>query len=325
MPHLIGTDEAGFGPNLGPLIVSATVWELPPSVSGDDLYRVLGDVIVRTPAEVAGSDRASVAMSDSKELYKPKARAGLGHLERGLLAAAAVLDFHVAGWREIWDVLAPDSAEDRRTIPWYVDYDTPIPIDAEPTEIPALAEALGAGLDKAGVRLVAIRSRAVFPEEFNRLVSEHESKGAALSHITLDLAAEMMGGLDPGSVSVVCDKHGGRNRYADLLADHFPDRFIEIHGEDRRRSVYRFGPSDGRVEFRFETKAERYLPVALASMASKYLRELAMRAFNEFWRGRLDGLKPTAGYPQDAKRFRQDIAGIQADLGIEDGILWRTR
>ena len=325
MPYLIGTDEAGFGPNLGPLLVSATVWEFPPGVSGDDLYRVLGDAIVRTPAEVAKSDRPCVAMSDSKDLYKPKAKAGLGHLERGLLAAAAVLDLHPAGWRDIWDALAPDSAQARRTIPWYADYDTPIPIDAGRTEIPPAAEALRAGLHKAAGRLVAIRSRAVFPLQFNRLVSEHNSKGAALSHITLDLAAELMAGLDPNAVSVVCDKHGGRNRYADLLADHFPDRFIEIHGEDRRRSVYQFGPADGRVEFRFQMKAERYLPVALASMASKYLRELAMRAFNDFWCGRLMGLKPTAGYPQDAKRFKQDIADVQADLGIKDGILWRTK
>ena len=325
MPYLIGTDEAGFGPNLGPLIVSATVWELPPGVSGDDLYRVLGDLIVRTPAEVARSDRPCVAMSDSKDLYKPKAKAGLGHLERGLLAALAVLDFHPVSWPDIWDALAPDSAEHRRAIPWYVDYDTSIPIDAGRMEIPPLAEALRAGLQDAGVRLLAICGRAVFPEQFNRLVSEHDSKGAALSHITLDLVADLMDRLEPQSVSVVCDKHGGRNRYADLLADHFPDRFIEIHGEDRHRSVYRFGPADGRVEFRFQTKAERYLPVALASMASKYLRELAMRAFNDFWCGKLKGLRATAGYPQDAKRFRQAIADLQADLGIQDNVLWRTR
>ena len=325
MAYLIGTDEAGFGPNLGPLTVSATVWELPTGVSGDDLYGVLGDVIVRTPAEVKRSGRACVAISDSKDLFKPKAKAGLGHLERGLLAALGLLGFHPAGWCDIWDALAPDSAEARRAIPWYADYDTPIPIDAGRAEIAGLVEALGTGLGNAGVRPVAIRSRAVFPEEFNELVTEHESKGAALSHITLGLAAQLMAGLGAGAVSVVCDKHGGRNRYADLLADHFPDRFIEIHGEQRERSVYRFGPSEGRVEFRFQMKAERYLPVALASMASKYLRELAMRAFNDFWCARLDDLKPTAGYPQDAKRFRQDIADVQAELGIEDGILWRTK
>ena len=26
--YLIGTDEAGYGPNLGPLVISATVWQV---------------------------------------------------------------------------------------------------------------------------------------------------------------------------------------------------------------------------------------------------------------------------------------------------------
>ena len=94
----------------------------------------------------------------------------------------------------------------------------------------------------------------------------------------------MIESLPPGPVSVICDKHGGRNRYGDLLAVYFPEWFIEIRGEGRQRSSYRFGPADRRVEFCFRVGAESCLPAALASMASKYLRELAMRAFNDFWR-----------------------------------------
>ena len=93
-----------------------------------------------------------------------------------------------------------------------------------------------------------------------------------------------------------------------MLAEHFPEWFIEIRGEGRQRSSYRFGPADRRVEFCFRVGAESCLPAALASMASKYLRELAMRAFNDFWRRHVPDLQPTAGYPQDAKRFRADIA-----------------
>ncbi len=97
--------------------MSATVWELPDGVASDELYRVLGEVIVRGPAEVAKSDRACVAMTDSKGLFKPKAKAGLRHLERGLLAALAVLDLHVTSWQDVWNALAPDSAECRRGKP----------------------------------------------------------------------------------------------------------------------------------------------------------------------------------------------------------------
>jgi hypothetical protein len=72
-------------------------------------------------------------------------------------------------------------------------------------------------------------------------------------------------------------------------------------------------------------KAEACLPVALASMASKYLRELAMRALNDFWGRRLTGLRPTAGYPSDARRFKTDIATVQAELQIDEHVLWRAK
>ena len=60
-------------------------------------------------------------------------------------------------------------------------------------------------------------------------------------------------------------------------------------------------------------------------MASKYLRELAMEAFNAFWSARVPGLAPTAGYPQDAPRFKQQIADAQNRLDIADRILWRVK
>ena len=48
--YLIGTDEAGYGPPLGPLVVAATVWELPtttPSPSDVDLYDRLRHCVCR--------------------------------------------------------------------------------------------------------------------------------------------------------------------------------------------------------------------------------------------------------------------------------------
>ena len=84
-------------------------------------------------------------------------------------------------------------------------------------------------------------------------------------------------------------------------------------------------PRAGRVEFRFVAGGESHLPTALASMVSKYLRELAMRAFNAFWCRQLPALRPTAGYPVDARRFKADIELRQRQLQIEDRVLWRLR
>jgi hypothetical protein len=323
MGYLIGTDEAGYGPNLGPLVISASVWQVPDGAGGDDLYRLLGSCVTPAPGPAAQDGSPHVAIADSKVLYQPAS--GLRRLERGLLAALALLDRRPTRWRDVWDALSSDSAKPRQSIPWYADYDAPIPLEADPAETERLARSLRQGLAAAGVRLVELRARALFAEQFNRLVEGYGSKGAALSHTTLDLVAAMVGPLGDGPIRVICDKHGGRNRYGHLLSEHFPESLITIHGESRQRSVYRFGPSSRRVEIRFQQKAESHLPAALASMAAKYLRELAMRALNDFWCGRIRGLRPTAGYPQDAKRFKAQIAAAQAELGIDDRLLWRSR
>ena len=60
-------------------------------------------------------------------------------------------------------------------------------------------------------------------------------------------------------------------------------------------------------------------------MICKYVRELAMEQFNAFWQQHLPALKPTKGYPTDAKRFRAEITETQKQLGIPDDVLWRQR
>jgi hypothetical protein len=321
--YFVGTDEAGYGPNLGPLVISATVWEVPDALRCADLGALLADVVVSSPAKIPAQGRLSVAIGDSKVLYQ--SGKGLQHLERGLWAAMALLGHEPGTWREVWQLLAPEALDHHPAAPWHADYDTPAPLDADLTELPLLAAALAEALQRHGVRLVAIRSRAVFPDLFNRLVRQHASKGSALSNVTLDLAAEVMAPLRTGPITVICDKHGGRSHYRDLLATCFPDCLVEIYAEGRDSSCYRFGPPHRRVEFRFEAKAEAYLPTALASMASKYLRELAMGAWNQFWCSRVSGLRPTAGYPEDARRFRAEIASMQAELGIDDALVWRDK
>ncbi|HLA86371.1 MAG TPA: hypothetical protein VJL29_16415 [Thermoguttaceae bacterium] len=320
MPYYLGTDEAGYGPNLGPLVVSATVWHAAEPIEASQFYERLAPVIVSAP-RLASAD--AVAVADSKLLYT--SGKSLWHLERGLLGALGTLGRRVEHWRDAWSALDGCSREPRRTLPWYADYHCPLPLAAEANEITRLSESLAGSFDRAGTRLVELRSRAVFEAEFNDLCRRYDSKGLALSHVTLDLLARLIDGLDREPIYVLCDKHGGRNRYADLLAEHFPDAFVEIHGESAARSTYRLGPPDRRVEIVFAVGGEAYLPAALASMASKYLRELAMKALNAFWTARVEGLRPTAGYPVDARRFKKEIAACQASLGIDDDLVWRKK
>ncbi len=192
----------------------------------------------------------------------------------------------------------------------------PLPVAAEADDLKRCAGELRRAFDKLGVRLLALRSRAVFPDEINRSTVELGNKGEALSKTTLALLAEALEQCADEPVLVVCDKHGGRNQYGRLLQQQFPDELVEVHGEGSRESIYRWGPDERRIDVRFRVGAESFLPTALASMTSKYLREVSMRAFNDFWCGRVQNLAPTAGYPRDARRFMNDIERVQAELGI---------
>jgi len=349
MAYLIGTDEAGYGPNFGPLVVSATVWQVPDGMSHADLYAAVKDCITAWPKHLSKPGKTKRAkkkaakkvakkakktkkkvkrkirvdqrvwMADSKQLYKPgNASRGLAGLERGVLAALGAcsdpsLLATPADWHDLWQTLCGDDHASMKQLPWYADFDECLPVAMAAEEVANAAERLSTGLMEAGVRLCRIRSRAI-----------------VLSHVTLTLAAEQIEWLrnvaeEPTMIHVLCDKHGGRNHYAALLAHHFPNTFVEVREESRPISSYAFGTAGEPVTFAFQAKADNILAAGLASMTSKYLRELAMRAFNDFWRGHDSELRPTAGYPGDARRFKQQIATVQADLGISDQVLWRER
>ncbi len=159
------------------------------------------------------------------------------------------------------------------------------------------------------------------PRRFNALLDEHGSKGVLLSKLSMQLLARVIDFDADEPTLVIADKHGGRNRYDHLLEEIAGERFIVREIEGREASSYRVGSA----RIRFQTRAEAHLPVAAASLVCKYVRETVMELFNDYWREHIDGLKPTKGYPVDAKRFRNDIAAKQRELGIADAMLWRER
>jgi hypothetical protein len=320
MLYVVGTDEAGYGPHLGPLVIAATVWQIDEAAKAHDLYRLLRKVICNDAAKATAR---KIAMADSKALYSPDR--GLHDLERGVLAALCCLGYEPACWRSLWRFLDAAVGPDGDDQAWHLDYQLNLPLVIEPPKLTKTVDVLRGGLQAAGVRLVAIKTRVIFPQRFNDLTEFYDNKAELLSRTTLELLDHVLAALPDGPVIAFCDKHGGRNFYAPLLQRQFPDWLVEVHAEGCDESLYRFGPAERRVEVGFRVRSEQFLPAALASMTAKYLREVFMRPFNDFWCARIPGLRPTAGYPFDSHRFRRDIKATQRALGIADRVLWRNR
>jgi hypothetical protein len=311
MTLVIGTDEAGYGPNLGPLVIGATAWRVaaePPEAEG----------VLAAALEVAGSVAGGRLWGDSKELYR--GGAGLDLLERGVLVALALA---TGSQPANWPALAAAVGLDHG--------DTPaeqatlgalgVPRHGSAAGTRGLAEAVRAGLASLGVAAVAVRCRLVGPGAFNRLLDQGLNKSDILSAATLDLAASLAAGATPAEPVVIwCDRHGGRRRYAPQVSRAFATPLVRPLEETPRQSCYRI---DDSRSIEFTVGGEARLPVAVASMTAKYFRELAMLAFNAHWGAVQPGLAPTAGYPVDAARWRREAAAAVERTGVAWGSVWR--
>lgn len=312
MTLVIGTDEAGYGPNLGPLVVAASAWRVTDADDGAAVGR-LARAAERVAARVGGPP-----WLDSKRIYS--SGGPLAPLETGVLAAIAACGATPGDGAALCARLG--IATEGSPAEWSGFLAMPVPADADGAAIGRLAADAAGELAGAGVELVGLAARVVHPAGFNALLDRGLNKSDILSRTTLELAAGMRSA-DPLTL-LWCDRHGGRKCYAPLLGRHFDAPLVRTLAEGPASSRYRIeGTAGGRVDAEFAVGGESRLPVALASMTAKYVRELAMRAFNAHWSRGQPELRPTAGYPVDARRWIADAAARLRAAGVPRDAVWR--
>lgn len=319
MPWIVGIDEAGYGPNLGPFVMTSVACRVPEGQQGANLWDMLRPAVRRRGEPADGR----LLVEDSKLVYSSSR--GLLDLERGVLAAACPADAALS-LAVCVDRLCPGAHADLRAEPWYTGA-TPLPVHAGASDFGAVARRLGEVSRDGGVTWGLVRSVVVCPTSFNALLDRWDSKGVVLS---LSLAQLLQQNAAPDDsaepIAVFVDKHGGRNTYAAILQQAYPDGVVVAREEGSERSVYHLVGGKRPVELTFQPRADAaHFCVALASMVSKYLREVLMREFNAFWQAHVPGLKPTAGYPGDAARFFDAIRPALTKLGIPDAAVWRRK
>jgi hypothetical protein len=324
----IGTDEAGFGPYVGPLTLAGVAMEAPAWIDCGRLWDALaGAVCAAAPAARAtGAPPSPLVVCDSKLAFTQDGgeRAALATLERTVLSFLSldgVGDGAGAGGGGAAPATfgaflrrlgAPGIEELAAAAPWAGSADLPLPVAAPPAAVTALRQ----GLAQCGVRIVAVRLRFLdAPVYNNRLNACRSNKNRLLVEETIELLKSLIDAAPGLPLRATCGRLGGRKFYGSALGALGPV-LVSTIAERKHHSRYALaGSLDGEVDFRVDADADHFL-VALASMFAKYAREVYMLALNE-WLARLrPGLVPTAGYGPDGRRFIRDCKSALEKAGI---------
>lgn len=315
MARVWGMDEAGYGPNLGPLVVALTCWEVP-DVAFDFWSKLAGSC-----SRDGTQHRTRLHIADSKVVHN--AANGIAPLELSawsLLQQAQYLSNDIRAMVSTGHDLPGLKPLNGSGVQHRSEYS--LPVEADESLVSVLSAQLRADLESSQVKCLGIWADIIWPARFNELVSAQGNKSNVLTHLSLNLLASRWSVGDVFQQLVQADRHGGRKFYAGpLQAIVGENGFVTVLSETKERSRYRMHST----EIEFAEKSERHFAVAAASLAAKYLRELAMLEFNAFWSNHQADLKPTKGYPEDARRFLADIQVTLDRLQIPISSVWRER
>lgn len=315
----VATDEAGYGPKLGPLVITAVTGHAE-NVPVDHTHEAIADVF-RPLSDPVPIGTQSVRIDDSKSVYK--SGTGLKVLHGVVSASHRWCGHSCTGVLQALQHVAPEDLSCIQQSPWLGCVDNQ-PLNLQYEVGPAIAQ-----WRSGGFQLQEIRARIITANRFNQTCKGGLNKADLLTESTLGLVRNAVASHHhPQPVRVYCDRHGGRRYYAGAITHCFDGAAVQVVRETKTESIYRLDWNSRSITIAFTVKGDRFPPVALASMHAKYWRERMMDSLNAYFHAEHQGdspLKPTAGYPVDADRFLRDIQPILQRTGIPNDHLVRSR
>lgn len=318
-----GIDEAGYGPLMGPLCVACSHWSIDAASNPHappDLWKVLSRAVCKSNKD----RRGRIAINDSKKL-KGNGTNGvhpMRTIERGVLAALSLASTGEPITDDCDLFRRVSAVEPSTTAPWYSgSINLPWACDAAHIQI-ASAMLRRAALD-ASVIGYAMACETIDAEEINHAAQRGLVKTSVPWTLLINHVTKLRAQWSSASIRVAADRQSGRMRYLDDLLRAFPRDRICILGENERESIYQLDGVNSMV-ISFTVEGERnHLPIALASMTAKYVRELWMARLNRWFAERVTNLQPTAGYVTDGRRFVGLIRPALAACGLDESRLVR--
>ncbi len=316
---LVGIDEAGLGPIMGPLVVSASAFSVPMERAGENMWQLLAESIAPNKKKLAGR----ILICDSKKAYTPAS--GIGHLEKTILTFLKCRSQNPATVGELMDALAQDSKQKIIASPFYKNIDSQ-KLDINPDVVSIAASVLKKDMQKNGISPVYLKSFCLGAGCYNELIEKIRNKSSVVFNLVCRLISEVIKTGSYRDYHFVIDRQGGRMRYAQHLRTMFSQMDLKIITEQENISSYQLVSQYKNIRMDFAVKADDdFMPVCLASMACKYLRELLMIAHNNYFIAKCADLKPTAGYWTDGQRFLNDLKTIAPHIQYNPAQLIRCK
>ncbi|MGB9608507.1 MAG: hypothetical protein ACPL7E_08225 [bacterium] len=282
---VVGIDENGLGPLLGPLVVTATL------LSVADLEPLL-----------RGSLR------ESKEIFRSGKKMEEG--ERYVLSFFHLLKGYIPSQpKEILkELLLPLDDTCISPLP-HCQPDFKIPHWCNISEINE--NEAKTFLQEVGAELLEVKSIALCPAQLNKRLQSYNK-----NHIDYLLFEELMIYFKrkfKEDILFLCGGIGTTKSYENYFR-HLASLTYKKTEWNEEELSYSF-PSFGEV--RFIKDGERYFPIALSSDFGKYIRELFVEQMNSFFRDILPSLPYCSGYRDEkTKLFVEATEDLRERLGI---------
>ncbi|MFT5359483.1 MAG: ribonuclease HII [Polyangiales bacterium] len=295
-----GVDENGLGPLLGPLVATAATIE----VSKYDAVKLQA---LGASAGVGDSKQHSAfgRMAKAESLTLALTEKALGRPARDAddLFEALTLEGRLG-------LRAPCPGGQTEKQCW----SAPLPLPAFGGD-PIVGHAMLDELKAGGVRVRRVRTTLSCASRINTALAQGDSKLQVDLGLFEDLLLDARGA-ERKNLLALCGMVGGIRKYENYF------RRLSPKGKGQGAQAYMV-PKLGEV--RFEVKADdRHLPVGLASMVGKVVRELAMRRIVLFYQSHDTKLRDVSGYHDPVtKEFVEQTQKLRRRLKIRQACFER--
>jgi ribonuclease HII len=296
---IVDVDENGLGPLLGPLVTTAVTVET--ARYSQKRHGALGrELGIDDSKNTAGFGRMAVAEGLTLALLSPACGRVCADVDE--LFGALLLDARDALTRP-----CPDST---RSQCW-----------SRPLALPCFGGDVTEGremlrkLARRGVEVTHVRSALACTGVLNTLLSRGQSRVEVDLELMERLVLDAREKADE-ELAAICGMVGGIRNYLAKMR-HFPLRGVAALKVPRPTLAFAV-TGVGKVSFEIDADAH-HMPVALASMVGKYVRELWMARQNRFYLEHDASLEEVSGYHDPVtQRFIGATVQLRAKLGIVD-------